>query len=125
MSPEIKRVVSMRVLGLPFNAPDSIVEEYVEMFWGVVKGPPIMGIHSEGPWRGQWNGDRICNVNMSDQKIVMGSFHLIKGCKVKIVYQGNVPTCGRCQNYPDLCPGNGVARECKVKGGLGSHSCPT
>ena len=49
VSPEVKRVVTMRVMGLPFNAPDSIVEEYVEMFGGYVKGPPRMGVHSEGP----------------------------------------------------------------------------
>ena len=117
VSPEIKRVVAMRVLGLPFNAPDSIVEEYVEMFGGVVKGPPRMGIYTQGPWRGQWNGDRIYSVNMGDQKLPMGSFHIIMGFKVKIVYQGNIPTCGRCQNFPDLCPGDGVARVCKEKGG--------
>ena len=37
VSQEVKRVVTMRVIGLPFNAPDSIVEEYVEMFGGQVK----------------------------------------------------------------------------------------
>ena len=68
VSPEIKRVVSMRVLGLPFNAPDSIVEEYVEMFGGRVEGQSKMATYSEGPWRGQWNGDRIYSVNMSEQK---------------------------------------------------------
>ena len=117
VSQEVKRVVTMRVIGLPFNAPDSIVEEYVEMFGGQVKGAPRMGVYTEGPWRGQWNGDRIFNVNMGDQKTPMGSFHLIKGCKVKIVYQGNVPTCGRCHGPPNKCPGRGVARECKEKGG--------
>ena len=48
VSQEVKRVVTMRVIGLPLNAPDSIVEEYVEMFGGMVKGPPRMGTHTEG-----------------------------------------------------------------------------
>ena len=34
--PALRRVVTVRVLGLPFNAPDSIVEEYIEMFGGRV-----------------------------------------------------------------------------------------
>ena len=82
-----------------------------------MKEPPRMGTHNEGPWRGQWNGDRVYNVNMGDQKIPVGSFHLIRGCKVKIVYQGNIPTCGRCHQHPNQCPGKGVARECKERGG--------
>ena len=38
--PKISREVQMMVVGLPFNAPDSVVHEQVELFGGKVKGRP-------------------------------------------------------------------------------------
>ena len=54
------REVQMMVVGLPFNAPDSIVHEQVELFGGKVKGTPVQGTYRDGPWT-QWTlVDRPC-----------------------------------------------------------------
>ena len=47
----------------------------------------------------------------------MGTFHLIGSAKVRIVYPGNVRTCGRCNGAPTSCPGGGLARVCGERGG--------
>ena len=40
---------------------------------------------------------------------------LIGGVKVKISYQGQARTCGRCYKYWSSCPGGGKAAVCKAK----------
>ena len=46
----------------------------------------------------------------------MGSYHLIDGARVKVIYPGNSRTCARCHSGPSQCPGGGIARECEAKG---------
>ena len=48
----------------------------------------------------------------------MGTYHLIDGAKVRVVYPGNIRTCGRCHQSPSHCPGGGTARECAEQGGV-------
>ena len=45
--------------GLHFNTPDVPVKEYLEALVAkVAKVEAIYGVHREGPWKGQYNGDR-------------------------------------------------------------------
>ena len=115
--PEISREVQMMVVGLPFNAPDSLVHEQVELFDGKVKGNPVQGTYKVGPWRGQYNGDRRYTVDFSGQILPMGTYHILGGARCRIAYPGNVQTCARCHNFPKACPGSGMARSCDEKGG--------
>merc|ERR1712081_108427 len=71
----------------------------------------------EGPWKGQYNGDRRFKADFSEQVLPMGTYHLLGGAKVRVVYPGNTRTCARCHQGPLLCPGGGLARECAEKGG--------
>ena len=49
--PDITREVHMKVVGLPFNAPDSVVQEQVELFGGKLKGTPVLQTYRDGPSR--------------------------------------------------------------------------
>merc|ERR1712081_52257 len=71
----------------------------------------------EGPWKGQYNGDRRFKADFSEQVLPMGTYHLLGGAKVRVVYPGNAKTCARCHQGPLLCPGGGMARECAEQGG--------
>ena len=68
-------------------------------------------------WKDCLNGDRRYKVDFSNQITTMGTYHLIGGKKVRIVYPGNVPTCGSCHNQPSNCPGNGIANKCRENNG--------
>ena len=46
----------------------------------------------------------------------MGSYHLLDGARVKVIYPGNTRTCARCHSPPNQCPGNGIARQCETEG---------
>ena len=57
--PAIRREVTVLISGLPFNTPDAQVIGYIEKFWGKVVGTEVVyGVHEEGPWAGQYNGER-------------------------------------------------------------------
>ena len=77
---------------------------------------PKMDTHKEGPWKGQLNGDHIYEAEVHSQKCPMGSYHLIDGARVKVIYPGNSRTCARCHYAPSECPGGGIARDCEAKG---------
>ena len=47
----------------------------------------------------------------------MGSFHLLDGAKVRVTYQGQRRTCGRCHKTSFDCPGKGLARACEANNG--------
>ena len=108
----------MVISGLPFNVSDEEVRDYVARFGGKLKNiPPEFCKIKDGPWKGQFNGERRYKVDISGQKMPMGSFHIIGGTKVKITYRGNTSTCGRCQAPPSQCPGGGIAGRCRDNGG--------
>ena len=113
----VRPAVSVLVTGLHFNTPDIQVREYIESFGAKVTGEPVYGIHREGPWKGQYNGDRRYRADFSSQVLPMGTYHLVDGAKVRFVYPGNTRTCARCHQVPSLCPGGGLARECAGQGG--------
>ena len=115
--PAVRREVKVLVIGLHFNTSDDCVREYLECFGAKVKGEPIYGVHREGPWKGQYNGERRYLADFSDQILPMGTYHLVDGAKVRVVYPGNTRTCARCHQDPLLCPGGGMAKECAEKGG--------
>ena len=108
----------MKVFGLPFNAPDSVVQEQVEMFGDKLKSTtPILETYKESHWRGQYNGDRRYTVDFSAQIQPMGTYHLLDEDRCRIIYPGNIQTCAKCHNYPKACLGNGMARDCEEQGG--------
>ena len=117
VKPDNLRVVKLRIVGLYFNTPDSLVIEYLENFGiKVTSQTSNMDTYREGPWRGQLNGERVYQAEVHSQKCPMGSYHLIDGARVKVIYTGNTRTCARCHSPPDQCPGNGIARQCEAEG---------
>ena len=118
VKPAQRREVVLLITGLPFTTPDTQVKHYFEAF-GVkfTDAEPIYGVYKEGPWRGQYNGERRYKADFSNQIIAMGSYHLINNTKVRIVYSGNMRTCWRCHQPPTFCPGDVLARVCGEKGG--------
>ena len=116
--PAYRREVTLIITGLSFNTPDSQVKHYVESFGGKMVGiEPIYGVYRDGPWKGQYNGDRRYKVDVTGQIIPMGTYHLINNDKVRVAYPGNTRTCGRCHQAPISCPGGGIARVCGEQGG--------
>ena len=65
--PAKRREVTLLISGLNFNTPDEQVKHYVEHF-GVrfVNVEPVYGVHHEGPWKGQYNGERRYKVAFTD-----------------------------------------------------------
>ena len=117
VKPDSSRIVKIRMVGLYFNTPDSLISDYVECFGiKLVSSSPKMDTHQKGPWKGQLNGDRIYEAKVHSQKCPMGSYHLIDGARVKVIYPGNSRTCARCHYAPSECPGGGIARDCEAKG---------
>ena len=122
----VRREVVVLVTGLSFNTPDRQVTEYLEYFGAKMSGgEPIYGVHKDGPWKNQYNGERRYRADFTSQKLPMGTYHLIGGDKVRVVYPGNIRTCGRCHGPPDTCVGAGMAKDCTERGGqrvsLASH----
>ena len=116
--PAIRRELTALVTGLPFTTPDSQVIHYFESFGAkVVSKEAKYGVFKEGPWKNQYNGDRMFKVDFSSLKCPMGTYHLLRGSKIKIFYPGNLKTCGRCHLPPAACVGGGVAAECVVQAG--------
>ena len=57
--PANRREVMLLITGLSFNTPDSQVKPYVESFGAkMISVEPVYGVYREGPWRGQYNGER-------------------------------------------------------------------
>ena len=70
-----------------------------------------------GIWAGQPNADREYKVDFSGQIIPMGTYHFLGGRRVRIIYNGNTRTCGRCHRTSVDCPGGGIASKCREKNG--------
>ena len=56
--------------------------------------------------------DRICKMVITHS---IPSHILVEGIKIKIVYDGQSRTCGRCYKFWSLCPGNGKVEVCRAK----------
>ena len=109
--------MKLRTVGLYFNTPDSLMVAYLENFGIKVSSQNShMDSFKEGPWRGKLNGERVYQAEVHSQKCPMGSYHLMDGARVKVIYPGNTRTCARCHSPPNQCPGNGIARQCEAQG---------
>ena len=115
--PAGKSEVTVTVIGLDFNTPDTLVLEYLGMFGKVKNNSVIYCEYSEGPFKGKKNGDRKYQVDFSGTRKNMGTFHLIDNCKVKVFYRGNMKTCARCHKPAISCVGSEIARNCEISGG--------
>ena len=116
--PAVRKEVLVLVSGLSFNTPDEQVKDYISCFGAkLAGGEPVYGVHKNGPWKGQYNGERRYRADFSSQVMPMGTYHLIGGDKVRVFYPGNVMTCGRCHKPPNGCPGAGIAKVCSENGG--------
>ena len=45
---------------------------------------------------GKINNERKYQVDFSDSKMKMGTYHFLDGARVRVYYKGNEKTCGRC-----------------------------
>ena len=116
--PSGRRDVTVTVSGLDFNTPDTLVQEYIAKFGGVlVSSSVIYAKHGEGPFKGKLNGDRKYQVDMTSTQTQMGTYHYLDGERVRVYYRGNSKTCGRCHLTAQQCIGGGIARECQTEGG--------
>ena len=115
--PSGRKDVTVTVSGLDFNTPDSLVQEYITKFGGVLFSKQVIyARHGQGPFKGKLNGDRKYQVDMSSSRS-MGTYHYLDGERVRVYYRGNTKTCGRCHSVPQYCPGGGLAKECQSEGG--------
>jgi hypothetical protein len=48
----------------------------------------------------------------------MGTYHFLDGARVRVFYNGNEKTCGRCHQGQSGCPGGGLSKECEKEGGV-------
>ena len=111
-----RKDVEVSVVGLGFNTPDSLVQEYIKKFGGkLVTNDVIYGKFSSGPLQGKMNGVRKYRVDLTKLNTSMGTFHLLDGNKVKVYFRGN-GTCGWCHKDVTKCPGGAKAETCKEKG---------
>ena len=116
--PALSKEVTLLLLDLPLNVKDKVVREYVAKFGGKLAPQPPQYVKAKsGIWAGQPNGDRKYKVDFSGQIIPMGTYHFLGGRRVRIIYNGNTKTCGRCHQPPDNCPGDGIASKCREKEG--------
>ena len=114
--PAGRKHVEVKVTGLGFNTPDSLVQDYIVKFGGkLVTTDVIYEKYSEGTFQGKLNGVRKYNVDFTKSEVKMGTFHILDGRKVKVFYRGN-RTCGWCHGDASKCPGGAKAKDCKEKG---------
>ena len=115
--PAGKKDVTVTIVGLDFNTPDTFVFDYLSRFGKVMDRAVIYSKYTEGSSKGKYNGERKFQVDFSKSNIRMGTFHIIDGCKVRVYYRGNIKTCGRCHRVAADCPGAGLARDCEAGNG--------
>ena len=115
--PAGRRDVTVKVSGLNWNTPDSLVFEYITKFGGQMASTEVIyDTFADGPLRGKKTGDRRYQVVFNG--VQMGTYHFLDGEKVKVYYRGNKKTCGHCHSTPETCKGVGTAKICKEKGGV-------
>ena len=76
--PAGKRDVEVTVVGLGFNIPDSLVQEYITKF------DVIYGKYEAGPFQGKLNGVRKYQFDFTESKLQMETFHILDGKTLKI-----------------------------------------
>ena len=91
--------------------------QYLSLFGKVIKYEVVYVRNKEGTLEGFKNGDRKFLMDFSGGRN-MGTYHIIDGCNVKISYQGQRRTCGRCHNIAPNCVGGAMPKTVKRKGGL-------
>ena len=93
--PSGRKDVTITVSGLDFNTPDTLIQDYITKFGGVLMSNQVIyAKHGEGPFKGKLNGDRKYQVDMTTAKASMGTYHFLDGERVRVYYRGNTKTCG-------------------------------
>jgi hypothetical protein len=116
--PAGRRDVIVTVAGVDFDTPDTLIQEYIKKFGGKLMSQDVSyGRYFEGPFIGKINNERKYQVDFSDSKRKMGTYHFLDGMRVRVYYRGNEKTCGRCHKGQSGCPGGGLSKECEKKGG--------
>ena len=108
--PSGKTDVIVKVDGLDFNTPDSLVIEYLNKFGTVKTNTVIYTKYEKGPFQGKYTGERKYQVDFNNASRQMGTYHLIDRNKVRVFYRGNRKTCGRCHKLANDCPGEQLQR---------------
>ena len=115
--PAGKSDVTVKIEGLDFNTPDSLVLEYLGKFGTVKTSTVIYEKYDKGPFQGKYTGERKYQIDFSKTSMQMGTYHLIDGRKVRVFFRGNRKTCGRCHRTANECPGEAIAKNCAAGGG--------
>ena len=116
--PAGQRDVTVTIIGLDFNTPDGLVIDYLGKFGSVIPNSVVYSKFDSGPFHGKFNGERKFRVDFSkSNRRQMGTYHLIDGNKVRVLYRGNSKTCARCHKQARDCPGEGLAKNCSSAGG--------
>ena len=85
MGPLMSSETNMTVWVLSFNSPDTVVQEMVENHGGRMASPHCaLEMLKEGPWRGQYNGNRKQKVHMAGQVLSIGSYYLLDDARIRI-----------------------------------------
>ena len=88
--PAGRRDVTVTIVGLDFNTPDGLVIDYLNLFGSVISPTAVYSKFDSGPFKGKFNGDRKFQVDFSKStRRQMGTYHLIDGNNVRIMYRGN------------------------------------
>jgi hypothetical protein len=104
--------------GVDYNTPDTLIQEYIKKFGGKLMSQNVSyGRYSEGPFIEKINNERKYQVDFSDSKKKIRTYHFLDGSRIRVFYRGNDKTCGSCHQGQSGCPGGGVAKECEKKGG--------
>ena len=117
VKPALAKDVSLMILGAPLNVKDSVIASYVGQFGGKLLSSAEHCLAKSGLWKMKKSGDRRYKADFSNQILPMGTYHLIAGKKVRVVYPGNLRTCARCHQGSELCLGKGFANKCKENNG--------
>ena len=85
--PATRREVTVLVTGLHFNTPDTQVVDYITQFGGkVTSTEAAYGVFRDGPSKGKHNGERIYKAEFTNQITPMGTYHLLGGAKIRVIY---------------------------------------
>ena len=79
----------MTISGLHFNTPDSLIQDYITKFGGVLLSRN--GIY-EGPLNGKVNGDGKYQFDFSAASTAMGTYHFLDEERVRVYNRGNIKT---------------------------------
>lgn len=111
--PASAKEVPLLILGVRQAVHDQTIVEYLAKFGINTIKPVSEKIWAKsGMWKGLPNGDRRFKVDTSKKLENMGTFHLIAGRKVRVLYLGNISTCGQCH------VAGHKANKCRESGGI-------